>query len=143
MPACEVCGKNFDTERGKNVHKTQVHGPKEKERLLLLELIHEGKSTVSEMADQLDWDESRIKDRLDELMEKEFVQRRKEDLESGRDYVYELTEEGKEEIPELVEELVEETRSFVEGVRDSFKEHLGPLMPKVSVEWPKQKKDRD
>lgn len=144
MPKCEVCDKSFDTERGKNVHKTQVHGRREQEHLVILELINEGRRTVSDMAEKLGWDEDKIRRRLNELKDREFVQKSveksKEMTESSREAVYELTERGRKEIPELMGELAEETRSFLENISESFREHLGPLMPKISVKWPKKRK---
>ncbi|MDY6778373.1 MAG: winged helix DNA-binding protein [Candidatus Nanohaloarchaea archaeon] len=137
---CEHCGKTFDTSRGMKVHAAQVHKETEekKEELVLLELINEGKRSLNEMKDELNWEDSRIKERLDDLMEKDYIS---ENVKSGKKTFYEITERGQEEIPALVEDVVEETQSFVKGVRSSFEKHIGPLLPRIDVEWPRKKKE--
>lgn len=136
---CSACEKSFDTKRGLNVHKSRVHASteKKKEEVILLEMISEGRKSVEQMMDDLDWDESRVKKRLDELVDKDYLKR---NVESGKKTIYELTEPGREHIPELVEEVVEETRDWVDNVRGSFEKHLGAMLPEVDVTWPKDKK---
>lgn len=139
---CDKCGKEFETERGMHIHAAQVHADTDEKRdeLIVMEMIHNGKKTVDELVDSLGWDESRVKERLDELKEKDYV---KKNVEASRDAFYTLTERGQKELPELVTDLVEETKEFVDGVRGSFEKHLGPLLPKVDVEFPRKKKKEE
>lgn len=138
MPECDVCGESFDTERGVKVHASQVHSEsdRKKQEVMIMEMISEGKKTVTDLADSLGMQPDMVKDRLNELMEKEYIQ---ENVESGKDKVYTLTERGQKEIPALVRDVLEETQDFVDGVRGSFEKHLGPLLPKVDIQWPKKR----
>lgn len=135
---CDVCGQEFDTERGAKIHASQVHDDADtKDKLLVMEMIENGRQSVSDVAESLGWDEDRVTDRLEDLRENDYV----EQVEEGRDRVYELTEPGREHIPKLVGELAEQTREFVDGVQESVSKHVGPLVPKVSVEWPDKDED--
>lgn len=138
---CSQCGKSFDTSRGLNVHKSRVHASteKKKEEVVLLKMVKDGRKSVEEMVDSLDWEESRIKKRLDDLVDKDYLQ---ENVESGKETIYELTEPGREHIPKLVNEVVEETRDWVDSVKGSVEKHIGPLLPDVEVTWPKDKKKK-
>ncbi|MCJ7429348.1 MAG: hypothetical protein MUP66_03055 [Candidatus Nanohaloarchaeota archaeon QJJ-5] len=130
---CDVCGDEFDTERGRNIHASQVHDDDDtKETLMVMEMVQNGKKTVSDVADSLGWDEDRVRGKLEELRDHDYV----EQVEEGTDRVYELTEPGRKHIPKLVGELAEETKDFVENVQESVSKHVGPLVPKVTVEWP-------
>lgn len=135
---CDVCGRSFDTERGLNIHKSQVHTEDTKDTLLVMEMIESGKQTVSDVADSLDWDEDRVRDRLEDLRDNDYVER----VEDSRDRVYELTEPGRKHIPKLVGELAEETSDFVDQVQDSVSKHVGPLVPDITIDWP-EKKDEE
>lgn len=132
---CAECGKAFSTKRGLGVHKAQMHGDaeKKKEELLILQMIDKGKQKITDLADELGWDESRIKKRLDTLIEKDYVQ---EKMEQGREAMYKLTEEGRKRIVPLLKDIVDETKKFAEGVKESFKEHIGSALPRIEVKWP-------
>jgi predicted ArsR family transcriptional regulator len=138
MPECDVCGESFDTERGVKVHASQVHSEsdRKKQEVMIMEMISEGKKTVTDLADSLGMQPDKVKARLNELIEKDYIQ---ENVESGKDKVYTLTERGQKEIPALVRDVLEETQDFVDGVRGSFEKHLGPLLPKIDIQWPKKR----
>ncbi|MDY6771053.1 MAG: winged helix-turn-helix transcriptional regulator [Candidatus Nanohaloarchaea archaeon] len=138
---CSKCGKSFDTSRGLNVHKSRVHGSTEKKReqVVLLEMIDNGKQSVQELVDSVDWSESRVRERLDDLVDEDYIRK---NVESSKKTIYEITEPGREHIPKLVDEVVEETRDWVEGVRGSVEKHVGALLPEVEVTWPKDKEEK-
>lgn len=103
-------------------------------QLKVLDLLEKGKKTSKDMAEKLGLDEGKVDQVVEKLKDKGYI---KEDSKAG-EMVFQVTERGKKEIPELVEETVEETGEFVEDLKETFKDHLKPLIPKIKVEMPEE-----
>lgn len=55
MPSCDVCGEDFDTERGVSIHSGQKHSEQRwRDEDLLRELYVEQEKTIYEVADEID-----------------------------------------------------------------------------------------
>ncbi len=134
---CEECDENFDTERGLHVHSAKMHHDTEKKKidLRILELLKKGNMNIEEISKEIGKSREIIENRIEELMEKEWVQKK---VESSREIYYDITELGEEVVVPLMKDILEETKSCIEGVSEAFKKRLGPKLPKITVEWPEE-----
>lgn len=103
-------------------------------QLKVLDLLEKGKKTSKDIAEKLGLDKEKADDIVEKLKDKRYI---KEDSKAG-EIAFQVTERGKEEIPELVEETVDETGEFVEDLKETFKDHLKPLIPRIEVEMPEE-----
>ncbi len=134
---CEDCDKSFDTERGLHVHSAKMHQDVEKKKtdLRIMELLKKDNRNIEEISREIGKSKEIVEQRIEELMEKEWVQKK---VESGKEIYYDITELGEEVVVPLMKDILEETKSCIEGVSEAFKKRLGPKLPKITVEWPEE-----
>ncbi len=135
---CNRCDRSFDSERGLHVHQTKKHHETrmKKMRLIALDLINQGKSSLESLADSLGWDISRAENFLDEMVDLEYL---KKTAGKGKDSVYKVTDKGKKEIQALMEDVADSAKKFISSLKDSFEKHLGHTLPDVEFSWKKDK----
>ncbi len=139
---CDVCEKSFDTKRGLGVHKTKSHEDvvDKKDDLEIIKLLEKGSKTVDEIADELNKSKDRVEERINKLMEKEWVQKQ---VESGKEMFSTAAEVGEDVVLPLMKDIFEETKEFYEGVSEVFKKRLGPKLPKLHIEWPEKEEEEE
>ncbi len=134
---CDECEKSFSTERGLHVHASKVHDGVEDKKvdLKIMKVLKDKDRDLDDIARELDKSKHVVENRIEELMEKEWVQKQ---VDSGKDAYYKITEVGEEVVVPLMKDIVEETKDYIEDVSEAFKNRVGPRLPKISVEWPEE-----
>lgn len=131
---CNRCDRSFDSQRGLSVHQTKTHHETrlKKMRLIALDIIGKGKSSLDSIADSLGWDIGRAEEFLEELVDKDYLEKK---IQEGEDAFYKVTDKGKKEVKRLMEEVADSARTFLSALKSSFEKQLGHSLPEMEFKW--------